>query len=206
MKGKSYNRLLTSLKQGFILSVSPTLPVFHALITSATIFTCNATFASEISDRLLDCRAIAEVESRVKCYDAMTDSLMPEAPEKQTNADNKSVSTNIPVDVQIPETIRKIEAEDLFGKDRLEKQEIVLKELDLKSIDQIRSLFVKAVKNAQKFHVVYLENGQVWQQKKGYTYWRVKRGDVLVITNGSMGSFRMSVDGKNKSVGAKRLK
>jgi len=178
----------------------------------AVIFASETTFTS---DQLLECRLIPEISARVECYDGIVDSLRNDVLEenRQTvSTDNahadssQRVPTNQPDSTEQVKTGQKIEAEDLFGKDRAARQELVQKELDIKSIDQIKSLVVKAERSAQKLYIVYLENGQVWKQKKGYGSWRIKQGDVVVITTASMGSFRMRIDGKNKSVGAKRLK
>jgi uncharacterized protein (UPF0210 family) len=187
---------------------------------------CVDIIASEITDPLLDCRAITLGASRVECYDGIVDSLKSNLPEKdvqeaisvdsETESETESATENAIIDQPVPvkqsnntqleATDKKIEAEDLFGKDNTTTQALVEKELDIKSIDRIKGLVVKADRTAQKIYIVYLENGQVWKQKKGYGSWRVKQGDVVVVKKASMGSFRMSIDGENKSVGATRLR
>ena len=189
-----------------------TAPVLLASMVSVDIL------ASETTDRLFDCRTITLVASRIECYDGIVDSLKSNLPEKDvqepisvdSETENAIIDQPVPVNqsnaTQLEATDQKIEAEDLFGKDNASAQALVEKELDIKSIDQIKSLVVKADRTAQKTYIVYLENGQVWKQKQGYGSWRVKQGNVVVVKKASMGSFRMSIDGKNKSVGATRLR
>ncbi|MBT7369180.1 MAG: hypothetical protein HN816_00940 [Gammaproteobacteria bacterium] len=54
--------------------------------------------------------------------------------------------------------------------------------------------------------IVHLENGQVWQQKGSGGGWRIRKGEVAVISRGSIGSYLMKAEGRNRRVSAERLK
>ena len=97
------------------------------------------------------------------------------------------------------------QSEELFGKPERAVNEIVKKKLEIRSINQIRSPAVKVQQNHAKELVVLLENVQTWKQKGDGGTWRIKKGEVVVISKALFGSFMMRAEERNNSVRAVRV-
>jgi hypothetical protein len=183
--------------------------------------------ANDIESRLLDCRTISNKDSRTSCYDQIADSISPPVstsgtPESEpSRVETPAVTALVtaplvtaplvtpPVQDQAVQPIaaeKTAEAEALFGKPDETVDEIVKEKLKIESLTQIRSPVVKIQPNHVDELIVYLENGQVWKQKGDGGAWRIKVGEVLVISKASLGSFLMKAEGRKKSIRAERLR
>jgi hypothetical protein len=184
--------------------------------------------ANDIESRLLDCRTISNKDSRTSCYDQIADSISPPVstsgtPESQpSRVETPAVTAPLvtaplitplpatpPVQEQIVQPIaaeKTAEAEALFGKPDEAVDEIVKEKLKIESLTQIRSPVVKIQPNHVDELIVYLENGQVWKQKGDGGVWKIKVGEILVISKASLGSFLMKAEGRKKSIRAERLR
>ncbi len=176
---------------------------------------------ADIEAELLQCRGIGSIEERVVCYDRIVDSIAP-AENVPSGNQTETITEQSEPPIHQPETIpvpakpapasqtpartQAITPEELFGQSSQQVNALVQEKLELESIDQIKSLAIKVQLNAVGEYVVYLDNGQVWQQKDDVGTWRIKQGDTAIITKAALGSYMMKVQGRNKGVRATRLK
>lgn len=173
--------------------------------------------ASDLESRLLKCRSLSSVASRVDCYDQIADSFTRGDEVAQTDEVQSSAQAPVVISTTVhPKPQREpntpatsadkaIQPEELFGKPEKTVNEIVKKKLEIPAINQIRSLVVKVQQNHAKEFIVLLENGQTWKQKGDGGSWRVSKGEVAVISKALFGSFKMRVEGRKKSVRAERV-
>jgi hypothetical protein len=168
--------------------------------------------ASDIESRILDCSIITNNESRISCYDQIADGLskVKDAPERlETESSQAKTSPSDPVQ---PQTVAPVatekttEPEALFGKSNEAVDEVVREKLKIESLDQIRSPVVKVQSDYADKLIVFLENDQVWKQKEASASWRIKVGEVAVISKASFGSFLMKAENRKKSIRAERLR
>ncbi len=88
--------------------------------------------------------------------------------------------------------------DDAFGMEITAKRKLA-------KIDSLVSTVTKKDKNISRELVLTLENGQVWKQL-GDEYFKVDIGDEVTIQRASLGSFLLTVEGKNQRLRVKRLK
>ena len=169
--------------------------------------------ANDTESRLLDCRTIGNKGSRISCYDQIADSIS--APiSKSATPENEPIPVETspvkpPVENQVDQPIaseKTTEPEALFGKSDEAVDEVVKEKLKIESLSQIRSPVVKVQPNHVDELIVYLENGQVWKQKGDGGTWRIKVGEILVISKASLGSFLMKAENRKRSIRAERLR
>lgn len=173
--------------------------------------------ASDLESRLLKCRSLSSPVSRVSCYDKIADSFARGDKVAQTDEVESSmqapaiISTTVHPEPRPEPTTpattadKAIQPEELFGKPEKTVNEIVKKKLEIPAINQIRSPVVKVQQNHAKEFIVLLENGQTWKQKGDGGSWRIRKGEIAVISTALFGSFMMKVEGQNKSVRAVRV-
>ena len=190
---------------------------------------------ADIRPELESCRSIESLAYRLQCYDKLVDDLeasglstvVPDAPKRvtpqvvplivqptavQPSSSTTSSTTSAPasatsVAVTQPKAEnKKAAAEELFGKRGDEVQEVVERELEIDSVDQIASEVTQVRLAPNKEYVVYLANGQVWRQKSKIGKWRIKVGERAIVSKASLGSFVMKSDTRKRSVKVERLR
>lgn len=148
----------------------------------ATLVFTQTTLAD--TDSLFTCRQIANIESRVACYDKIVDSLYPLAEKVQV--------------------VAPLDAQSLFGKNGAESKRIVEKTLAIKEIKQIEAKVIEVQKSVYKKLTVTLDNGQVWRQLDNKPL-PLKSGETVVVRAAYLGSFLMEKQSGGVSIRVKRL-
>ena len=193
--------------------------MLRLIITVLSVVLCFVSAQSSASDlesRLLKCRSLSSVTARIECYDQITDSLAreDEAAEIDQVEDTQQapVAASTTIAKPQPEPTQPaapaeeiIQPEEFFGKPESAINEVAKKKLEIPSLNQIRSPVAKIQQNPAKEFVVLLENGQTWKQKGDGGAWRIKEGEVVVISKAFFGSFKMRVEGRSNSVRAVRV-
>ena len=72
-------------------------------------------------------------------------------------------------------------------------------------IKEIQAEIVQVKKGAYGQQIITLNNGQVWRQTDS-TSLRLKKGHIVIIKRGAMGSFFIGKENLNKRIRAKRVK
>ncbi|MEN7341728.1 MAG: hypothetical protein AAAFM81_02250, partial [Pseudomonadota bacterium] len=168
-----------------------------ALFLIATMLPVPA--LGDIFSDVASCRDVRESTQRLACYDDIrlnrpeTPQAPPAAP--ATEATNASVDTpSAPAPPASPVS----DSEDEFGK------EIIDARSGPKSIE---SRIVSEFSGWRKGEVFELENGQQWVQTDSQAF-RIRGEDqpVATIKRKSFGSYRMSIEGSNRSVRVRRIR
>ena len=163
--------------------------------------------AASIDTELLGCRDIQSLSERLRCYDTLADEIK-RRPRVEVKRDvaGSSQPAATPSPEVVSESRSTVAPEDLFGKTNEDVKEVVRRELDINTVNEIASLVVRTQQNANKEYIVYLENGQVWRQKSKAGSWRIKEGETAIISTASLGSYLMRSSERKKSVRAERLR
>lgn len=181
--------------------------------------------AEDIRPELEKCRAIDSLAYRLQCYDELVDDLnqsgistvVPDAPapaqqivqpvarQPLPQANDAATNSSVAVTQPAPRD-KKAEAEEFFGKTGDEVKEVVEKQFEINTVDEIASEVTQVRIAPNKEYVVYLANGQVWRQKDKIGKWRIKVGERAVISKAALGSYRMKSDQRKRSVRAERIR
>ena len=153
--------------------------------------------ASTLKDSILVCSTIKLNTDRLNCFDLISKRFNT----KHTVKKSKEFSnTQNNITKQLTPIKKKENIVNEFGSSHLKTNKS-------KTNDTISLTLIKSTKTARKELVFFFENGQVWQQK-GNEYFRVKPGDTLKLTKGSLGVIYMKKDSKNskRKIRVKRIK
>tara|TARA_R110002072_G_scaffold59158_5_gene150772 strand:+ start:47316 stop:47945 length:630 start_codon:yes stop_codon:yes gene_type:complete len=204
LPGYVYNALFFHI--GGFMSRFLVAVLFFAWFTHAS--------AADLQTGLAQCRGIQSLALRLQCYDRLADGL-PALPISSTSAKTASAALGSKTPITDNKTTEavvarpapaKVAPEEMFGKSESEVQEVVSRELEIESIDQISSKVTRISISPTNEYVVYLENGQVWRQKDKPGKWRIKVGETAIISKAYLGSYLMKSDARKKSVRAERLR
>ena len=116
--------------------------------------------------------------------------VLPELPPPQRAAIIKPQAT-----VDVPNELN--QQQTSFGQENKRRTE------DL--IVQIRAITTKVEKALRGELIITLDNGQVWRQTDKHRF-RLKKGQVVIIKRGALGSFFIGKENANKRIRAKRVK
>ena len=146
--------------------------------------------AAAAQDVALECVDIAAAEERLACFDAAyatQEKSSSSVPEIAATASAGAVVSGPPIAVTTA-------TEEEFG-------------LPQSQAETLTSRITRVERGPTDRLTFYLENGQVWKQiESTYTPFRVRPDPaVAVITHGSLGSFKLTVEGGSRSVRVKRL-
>ena len=160
----------------------PALPIL--------LFLSMLVASAAAQDVALECVDIAAAEERLACFDAAyatREKSSSSVPEIAATASAAAVVGGSPIPV-ITAT------EEEFG-------------LPQSQVETLTSRITRVERGPTDRLTFYLENGQVWKQiESTYTPFRVRQDPaVAVITHGSLGSFKLTVEGGSRSVRVKRL-
>ncbi len=174
--------------------------VFSALLANSLVF-ANA------DDRAMArCASIASPLDRLECYDALAQTMQvapPPAPAPvaavPTVAAPIPTPETAPMPTPAPAPVPKVTSADKedFGFEARRIEE---------TPDEFSARYDGEFSGWSGQTLFKLENGQVWKQsQQGRVSYRRSR-PMITIRKGSFGSFRLSVEGLNKTVRVKRIK
>ncbi|MEM1261094.1 MAG: hypothetical protein AAGH76_01730 [Pseudomonadota bacterium] len=170
------------------------------------------------------CRAITADSERLACYDELTPAPAAAAPQPETppataivSEETNSTAEEPPTPVQVatapvvaataPPTTADVELddpEDLFGRtDKQIRDAAVQKSKQPGSPDRLSAAIVGVQATASGRFRVTLDNGQIWTQSESMRF-RLRTGDAIEIRRGSMGTYFLKKQGKNRSVRVRR--
>jgi len=176
------------------------------LVASALVFAVSAARADDARDALADlvkCADIADSAKRLECFDAATArakaALAAPAPPVQSAQPPKEKSLLEWFGLSRPSPTTKPED---FGKPPPEPA--------TKEITQISDTVLEFAKTARGKAIFILENGQVWRQidGDGTEVLPPAPGTTMKVTieKGFLGSYNLTVEGRNNLVKVNRLK
>lgn len=167
-------------------------------------FTAHPALAQQLpeSRSIIDLQKCLEIQSdneRLVCYDLFAKTL-------QTNLEDGSV---VVVDTAAIES----QIEEDFGLDGNKSENlrnalnIPTSEAEQNDNDELTVKITEARKLSNKRVRFYLENGQVWEQTdSAYVYLPKNEENTVNIKSGSLGSFKLRVNGKGRTIRVRRLK
>ncbi|WP_159816810.1 hypothetical protein [Colwellia sp. 20A7] len=169
------------------VNITALLSLFFVVISTNAL----ANQKSDLTDGLSHCMQVSNDQQRLKCFDLLSNKYitpLSSVPESQV----KEVVSKV-------EPIKQEEAKriDDFAKETLKKPE--------KDIEGITGTISNLKKLIRGQWVIYLENGQKWQQTDT-TSLKLLVGDRINLEKGSFGSVYLSKDGLNRTIRVKRLK
>lgn len=199
------------------------------LVNKAFILGLSATFAlvatplasqaqdSDARDELLACDTLKSPEERLKCFNLILEKLKtgqanrkpankakPSSEPKPEDSSSKAENPKNSTTPNQPKNI-KPETDDTFG---FTKAQINQKNQNKRTQPQSLTATVKRHwRNYAGQYTMVLENGQVWTAASGNYKKLPKKGKITVeIKKGSMGGFRMKINGGKRAYRVKRLK
>lgn len=170
----------------------------YALVPLAGLMLSTAAAAQ--SPELLRCAAVADNEARLACYDKAVAGMSTEAraiSERRATETARLQREKAEADRRAAEAARaaaeaKRRAE--FGDLRAQQDEAT--KIDIRQIET----GIDEVFNTQTGLAVFLlENGQLWRQETAQSLPIVRKGDKVIIKKGLLGSFNMTLVGKNRT-------
>jgi hypothetical protein len=162
-----------------------------ALVAAAAAEAANpdSTGTSEQVQRLMACRSITAADQRLACFDRESATMNAAIQAKDlvfVDREKARAASRSLFGFSIPNF------GGLFGSDENE-------------IKQIESTVTKAAHNADGGWVFYLADGSVWSQVDEWSLGLPpERGDKVVVTRGSLGSFRLRLN-KQPEIKVKRI-
>jgi hypothetical protein len=168
------------------------------------LLSAQTTFAAD-RDTALECVTISSADDRLACFDAayaVQPQIQPPATSETPAVTPAAVVTDTPVvapaaaavAVSAPQAGVKTATEEEFG-------------LPQSQQETLKSTITGVDKDPVGRLTFHLENGQAWKQVETKRF-RLKEEDrpVAVIKHGSLGSFKLSVEGGSVSTRVKRIK
>jgi len=168
------------------------------------LLSAQTTFAAD-RDAALECVTISSADARLACFDsayAAQPQIQPPAVSETPAVTVAPVATDTPVvapvaaavAVSAPQAGQKTATEEEFG-------------LPQSQQETLKSTITGVDKDPVGRLTFHLENGQAWKQVETKRF-RLKEEDhpVAMIKHGSLGSFKLSVEGGSVSTRVKRIK
>jgi hypothetical protein len=144
------------------------------------------------------CQDIRDDAERLACYDAQNaPAPAAEVPTPSAVPAAVAVPAATPTPEPEPEPARDLSAvsADDFGKrERVEAP------------TQSITATITRVQEAGNVDYLYLDNGQVWRETGGDSGVRFKKGKTVTITEGVLGSFDLTMEGRNRKAKVKRVR
>lgn len=177
--------------------------IFKNIVIAILVMTLSGVAYAKPS--LQSCAALESAADRLACYDAIAHL------ERERTADEfaKPRSTEIQ---KIPEPIvTHQQAKDAIGEERVviikaENKE-QSKTVEEYARDGIAFTVERSVKDGVRRQVFYMADGQVWRELgQSQLFYPKRQGFDVVIDRGSMGDYRLRVEGKGPRVRVVRLR
>jgi hypothetical protein len=195
------------------LSKSAVLIVLISPLSMANTLLNNLSICAKNTDslqRLVCYDKLAEVAEndllhQQKMQQPISQQISTSMPSVQKKQNNSVLSEITPP--QKAQTIKPQPTIDVTNKVDLQKasfgQEDKQRSKDL--IKEIQAEIVQIKKGAYGQQIITLNNGQVWRQTDS-TSLKLRKGHVVIIRRGAMGSFFIGKENANKRIRAKRVK
>ncbi len=169
------------------------LPVL-VLLVYLTPTIADAKNDSDLRANLINCSKITSDNARLHCFDKLI---------SQRNKQTVAVVTSAAVSTKLPSPIldeQKIEQKrvDSFAQEHLKKTK------EKQGPKSIVSTVTKLKKLIRGQWVIFLENGQKWQQKDTARL-NLKVGNKVRLDKGAMGAVYLYKEGTHRSIKVKRL-
>lgn len=167
-------------KYKFVVAGLAMLLAVHAPSTAQDRTGLSAAKTPKIFDDVLQCRAIADAQARLACFDKTVGTLA-------TAQQNKDLYV---ADKQAVQEARRglfgfsLPKVKLFGDNDMAE--------DVKSIETT----IKSVSQGQKGYVFTLEDGARWAQMDGAYMDKPKAGSKIRIRRAALGSYMASIEGR----------
>jgi hypothetical protein len=129
-------------------------------------------------DPLSDCRNISAEAARLSCYDALADRQAQLTVATSTTAAASAAQTTPP----------SLTAEELFGRDAAQSDDLVRRASDIGRLDEITAEVAGARVSPNGKLIVALDNGQVWSQVDSPAP-RIRPGDKVRIRRAALNSY-----------------
>ncbi len=148
------------------------------------------TATPEVIDKMFECRAIADPQARLACFDSAVGAVF---------AARESNELVIAERAEVEEAKRglfglKLPKIKLFGGDEVDGE-----------VDEISAILASASRLDSGRFIFELEDGARWiQTESAAGYKRYKAGDTIVIKKASLGSFKAKVNG-GRAVRVRRI-
>ena len=157
-------------------------------LVSASAF---AETKNDLANALSNCSKIAADNQRLICFDKLAANNAEPLP--------TAVVSNDPVSSVKPIKLKAAKKVDDFSKHHLKKTK------QEQGLDSITAKISKLNKLIRGQWVIYLENGQKWQQKDDAKI-KLALGDTVRLKKGSMGVVYLYKAGSHRNIRVKRLK
>jgi len=146
---------------------------------------------SDLASNLAVCLKIPANEQRLACFDNLA----------RGSVDTLAIAsaTNAAVKATAPVKSKEAQQIDNFSNQHLKKAP------EDSGPNSITSTITKTKQLLRGQWVIYLENGQKWQQKDS-TKMKLKVGDSVRLKKGSMGAVYLFKEGSHRNIRVKRLK
>ena len=176
-----------------------------------------AVAATPVETGLTACRAIAADAERLACYDALARGAtaveappaapeplakqaasVPTTPEAPTEAPVEAAPA-APAQAQAPGTLAAPDSPERFGIEQVERE--------AETPDVLESRLVGDYTGWTGNTVFELENGQVWRQvQSGTARYRGPANPTVYIRKRAFGSYRLQVEGSNRTIRVERVR
>ena len=141
-------------------------------------------------DDLARCAEIATDAVRLACFDALAREL-----EEQDDTERAAPA---PTEARTSDATPRTENEDAFGAELIGGREVI-------GPDEIESRLIGEFTGWRGSTTFRLENGQVWRQaEEGRLVFR-SDAPLITIRRGAFGTYRLTVEGVNRSVRVRRV-
>ena len=145
---------------------------------------------SSATDELARCAGIAADTARLACFDALARGLRQRS--------DAGAETTEPAGEPASAPAPQLEDEDAFGAELLGGREAL-------GPDEIESRLIGEFTGWQGNTTFPLENGQVWRQAEGGRLVFRSAAPLITIRRGAFGTYRLTVEGLNRSVRVRRV-
>jgi len=139
---------------------------------------------------LARCAAIATDAVRLACFDALAHELGPEG--------NLERAASEPADEALATAMPEAENEDAFGAE-------LIGDSRTRGPDEIQSRLIGEFTGWRGNAVFRLENGQVWRQADSDRLAYAADSPLVTIRRGAFGTYRLTVEGLNRSTRVRRI-
>ncbi|MCG2840321.1 hypothetical protein L6Q21_04910 [Sandaracinobacter sp. RS1-74] len=145
---------------------------------------------------LLDCTAILSDGERLACYDAAVKAFSTEARAVSERREAQAAKL-----AAAAATAGAAQKADGFGRETTRAAKA-----DPARIERIDSVVREILSDGRGKPVFVLENGQIWRQAEAINLPTIRASSPVSVRRGAMGSYRLFVEGGNRSVQVVRVR
>jgi hypothetical protein len=174
--------------------------VKHLPFSLALVLLGAAAPAAAVDETALRaCRAVADDDERLACYDRELD-----REDRAAAAAESAAAPNAGTPPPAPPA--PVTAEERFGRERaIAAEEREREQRSARELGELKALVTKIETRIDGLMTITLDNGQVWRQNAPDSRFRLKVGDPVSIQPGALRSFLMSGP-TNRSTRVTRVK